>query len=119
MAGENPSASDPRRARVTNPAPADKLPPRSHGYFEATRSEDALALLRHYAPALTPAYVIGQRARWRNDGFNPHGLQFGEAFLGDFESYGLTEREYRTAKKFSPNHSLRRSRRRTRGRLQS
>jgi hypothetical protein len=99
MSGEIPSASDPRRARVANPAPADKLSPRSHGYFEATRSEDALALLRHYAPALTLAYVIGQRARWRNDGFNPHGLQFGEAFLGDFGSYGLTEREYRTAKK--------------------
>ena len=98
MPGEIPSVSD-RRPRADKAAPAGTLPPRIHGYFEATRSEDALALLRHYAPALTLAYVIGQRARWRNDGFNPHGLQFGEAFLGDFESYGLTEREYRTAKK--------------------
>lgn len=83
---------------MSAPAPEPR-PARTHGYFEATRSEDALALIRHYAPAFTLAAVIAHRARWRNDGFNPHGLQFGEAYLGDFESYGMTERAYRTAKK--------------------
>jgi hypothetical protein len=83
---------------VTTPA-REPRPARSHGYFEATRSEDALALIRHYPPAYTLAAVIAHRARWRSDEFNPHNLQFGEAFLGDFESYGMTEREYRTAKK--------------------
>ena len=74
-------------------------PARSHGYFEATRSEDALALIRHYPLAYALAAVIAHRARWRTDGFNPHKLQFGEAFLGDFENCGMTERQYRTAKK--------------------
>ena len=68
------------------------------GYFEATRSEDALELLKANPLALALAYLITYRARWRNAGFNPHGLQFGEAFLGDFENYGMSERNYRTAK---------------------
>lgn len=81
-------------------APAcEPRPARSHGYFEATRSEDALALIRHYPLAYTLAAVIAHRARWRNDRYNPANLQFGEAFLGDFANYGMTEREYRTAKK--------------------
>jgi hypothetical protein len=83
---------------MTTPGNAPR-PPRSESWFQATRSEDALALIRHYSPAYTLAAMIAHRARWRTDGFNPRGLQFGEAYLGDFESYGMTEREYRTAKK--------------------
>jgi len=87
-------------------APAHARPPRTHGYFESTRSEDALTLIRHYPHAHTLAVVIAHRARWRNDGFNPHGLQFGEAFLGagETENYGMGkgdkgESKYRRAKK--------------------
>ena len=62
------------------------------------RSEESLELLRIAPKALNLAYVIARRARWR-EGFNQHGLEQGEAMLGDFQSYGMTEQEYRTAKK--------------------
>ena len=80
----------------------DDWQPRSHGYFEATRSEDALELIRANPLAFVLAYIIAARANWRG-GFNKHNLKFGEAFLGDFDSYGMTERGYRTAKKVLQN----------------
>jgi len=43
------------------------------------------------------AYVIANRARWRV-GFNAHGLQTGEAFLGDWRACGMSQQQYRTAK---------------------
>jgi hypothetical protein len=43
------------------------------------------------------AAVIARRARY-TIGFHSHNLALGEAFLGDFENYGMSEREYRTAK---------------------
>ena len=70
---------------------------KASGYFEATRSEDALELLRANPLAFTLAYIIAARANWRG-GFNRHNLQFGEAFLGDFRECGMSERNYRTAK---------------------
>ena len=76
---------------------ATSMPARASGYFEATRSEDALELLRANPLALALAYYIAARANWRG-GFNRRGLKFGEAFLGDFENYGMSERNYRTAK---------------------
>lgn len=69
----------------------------ARGWFKATRSEEALELIRANPLALVLAYVIATRARWR-DGFNRYGLELGEAMLGDFESYGMTEQQYRTAK---------------------
>jgi len=75
-------------------------PARSYGYFEATRSKDALWLIEHYPKAYLLAAVVAHRARWSNDGFNPHGLLFGEAFLGDHDRYGrMTEGDYRGAKR--------------------
>ena len=47
--------------------------------------------------AFTLAAVIARRARW-SSGFNKHGLEPGEAFLGDFRRCGMTEQQYRTAK---------------------
>ena len=38
-----------------------------------------------------------QRAEWRS-GFSQHNLKSGEAFIGDYENYGMSERSYRTAK---------------------
>lgn len=67
------------------------------GWFKATRSDDALELLRANPLALALAYVIAVRAKWR-EGFCRHNLKFGEAFIGDFENYGMSERNYRTAK---------------------
>jgi hypothetical protein len=78
---------------------ADGLPPTvpTHGWFMAMRSEDAFELIRANPFAFTLAWIIAARANWRG-GFNRHNLEFGEAFLGDFESYGMSERNYRTAK---------------------
>jgi hypothetical protein len=76
---------------------SDQTFAKSPGYFEATRSEEALELIRANPLAFTLAYIIAARANWRA-GFNRHNLEFGEAFLGDFESCGMSERNYRTAK---------------------
>jgi hypothetical protein len=70
-----------------------------HGWFRSNRSDDALELIRANKNAFLLLYIIASRARWKQGGFNQHGLKFGEAFLGDCAHYGLTEREYRTAKK--------------------
>jgi len=40
---------------------------------------------------------IAIRAK-RTNGFSVHGLEIGEALIGDYKSIGLTERKYRTAK---------------------
>jgi hypothetical protein len=79
---------------------ADKPSPiqRTTRYIEATCSDDALTLIKHYPPAWTLATVMGMRARYKEDQFNPHALDYRESFLGDYENYGLSEREYRTAK---------------------
>jgi hypothetical protein len=73
---------------------------KSRGYFEATRGDDGPALLKANLYAFALAYTIAARACWRPTGFNPHGLRFGEAFLGDFENYGMTESNYRSAKAY-------------------
>jgi hypothetical protein len=67
------------------------------GWFKAMRGEEPLELIQANPLACVLALVIAHRARWR-DGFNQHGLSVGEAFLGDFEAYGMSERQYRTAK---------------------
>jgi len=84
--------------RTINETAARSEESKLSGYFEATRSEDALELIRLNPYAFTLAYVIAFRANWRG-GFNRHGCNFGEAFLGDFEKCGMSERNYRTAKK--------------------
>ena len=50
-------------------------------------------------------YVIAWRAR-RTNAFNQHNLIIREAFLGDFKDCGLTESEYRTAKKYLDKHQF-------------
>ena len=77
---------------------------RSHGYFEATRSDDALELLSANQDAFALAYYIAARANWHG-GFNRHGCAFGETFLGSgaTESYGMGakgENRYRRAKAY-------------------
>jgi len=48
-------------------------------------------------------YQIAYRAR-RTDSFNRHDLAIGEAFVGDYKEIGLTEGEYRYAKKYLEDH---------------
>jgi len=66
-------------------------------WFKAMRDPDALELLKQSPNAFVLLYIIAARARWRA-GMNKHGLVQGEAFIGDYSQYGMTERGYRTAK---------------------
>ena len=80
--------------------PADDQPTdsiKTVSWFKAKRTPEALELIRANPNAFVLAFVIAFRARYRR-GFNADGLELGEAMLGDFESYGMSERQYRTAK---------------------
>jgi len=66
-------------------------------FIKLIRSEKAIQLLRD-VPCFMLLSAIAMRAR-RTDAFNVHGLETGEALVGDHRSYGLTEQQYRTAKK--------------------
>jgi hypothetical protein len=68
----------------------------SPGWFKAMRGETPRELRRKNPNAYALAAVIADRARW-TDGFNADGLALGEALLGDFEEYGMTRQQYRTA----------------------
>ena len=78
-----------------NNEPAESRP--TGGWFKASRSEDAMELLRTAPNAFMLAYVIAYRARYK-DGFNRHGIGPGEAMLGDWKECGISEQNYRTAK---------------------
>lgn len=69
----------------------------SNGFIKMIRS-DAMLELAKTPNAAALLMVIAIRARYR-EGYNQHGLQLGEALVGDYENYGLTEQKYRTAKK--------------------
>lgn len=49
--------------------------------------------------------IIALRAKRTHD-FNIHGLTMGEAMIGDYKNYGLTEAAYRTAKDQLTKHGL-------------
>lgn len=68
------------------------------GWFRAMRSPDALELIKANPLAFVLAYFIAARARWR-DGFRADGVALGEAFLGDWKEMGMSEQNYRTAKR--------------------
>jgi hypothetical protein len=61
------------------------------------RTTDALELLSHFPNAFRLACFIAIRCRWRS-GFNAHGLDQGECWLGDWRECGFSEKEYRWAK---------------------
>lgn len=71
-------------------------PPSIGGFFKGRRTADALDLIEANPLAYTLAAVIAIRARW-SPGIGAHGLQEGEAFLGDHRRCGMTRQEYRTA----------------------
>ncbi|CAG0971307.1 hypothetical protein ANRL2_01666 [Anaerolineae bacterium] len=80
------------------PPPGPAPTPRRAGWFKASRGDDPLALIHRYPMAYVLAAVIAHRARWNDSAFNPHALKPGECLLGDHESYGMSQREYRTSK---------------------
>lgn len=67
------------------------------GWFRAMRNPEAFELIKANRNAFILLYVIAYRAQW-SAGFNRYNLAMCEALLGDFETYGMTEQEYRTAK---------------------
>lgn len=73
------------------------MPAVNSGWFRAHRNPEALELIRANQNAFVLLYVIAFRAQWKV-GFNRHNLAREEALLGDHENYGMSERQYRTAK---------------------
>lgn len=69
----------------------------NNSWFKSIRSPDALELVKVSPQAFSLAYVIAYRARY-TEGFNADGLEPGEAMLGDHKNYGMSARQYRTAK---------------------
>lgn len=67
-------------------------------FIKMLRGDDVMELIRINRNAFTLLAVIAQRAR-RTSRFNQHNLRPGEAFLGDHQNYGMSEKEYRTAKR--------------------
>jgi len=57
-----------------------------------------IELLKHRNEFVLFALIV-IRAQRTLDGFSADNLEPGEALIGDFKSCGLTEQEYRTAKK--------------------
>jgi len=66
------------------------------GFLKLVRGEQTVELLKH-PNTFTLLAVIAYRARRRNL-FDNERLGVGEALLGDYANYGLTEQQYRTAK---------------------
>lgn len=60
-------------------------------------SKEAMHLLKKHPKAFVLLTFIAERARRQNG--EPDGLTVGQCHIGDYASYGLTEKEYRTAKK--------------------
>lgn len=66
-------------------------------FFKAIRSEEATELVARNPNAFILLYIIASRAQ-RTSAFNRYNLTPGEALIGDYEAYGMTEKNYRTAK---------------------
>jgi len=69
----------------------------SETFVKLIRSEEMRYLARKHRNAFILLTFIAERAR-RENGY-PDGLVIGESHIGDHKEYGLTEKEYRTAKK--------------------
>lgn len=67
-----------------------------NGFIQFIRGDESFELIRRSHHAFILLAVIAQRARRTPNIIN--NLEVGEAMLGDFENYGMTKQEYRTAK---------------------
>lgn len=70
---------------------------KNSGFIKLIRGEKVNELLKD-PNAWTLATIIAYRAR-RTSSFNIKNLKPGEALLGDYRNYGMTEATYRTTKK--------------------
>lgn len=69
----------------------------SESFVKLIRSEEMRYLARKHPNAFILLTFIAERARRENG--HPDGLTIGQCHIGDYKEYGLTEKEYRTAKK--------------------
>jgi hypothetical protein len=69
----------------------------NRGFIKLRRTDETLELLND-PNAFILLTVIALRAR-RTDEFNLHDLRSGEALVGDHARYGLSEQQYRSARK--------------------
>ncbi len=76
-----------------------------NGWFKAIRSPEVLELIRANSHAFVLLFVIAYRAQRTNE-FNRYQLKPGEALLGDFHTYGMSEQNYRTAKDLLSKHNF-------------
>ena len=67
----------------------------SEGFVKLYR--EAFDLLKDSRPAFLLLLLIGFRAKRIDPTYSVHKLKANEAFLGDYETIGLTRSEYRTA----------------------
>jgi hypothetical protein len=74
---------------------------KSNGFVKLIRGPETEFLMNKYPKAFFLLTIIAYSAR-RYDG-DPDGLKAGEAFIGDWESYDMSERNYRTAKQILIN----------------
>ena len=65
-------------------------------FIKMIKSQETIELMKD-RNAFTLLAQIAFRAKRTND-FSVHGLEIGEALIGDYKTIGLTERKYRTAK---------------------
>jgi hypothetical protein len=66
------------------------------GYVQLMRTPDTFEFIRTDHTGFILAAVIGLRAR-RTGSLAFDGLEIGEALLGDFEAYGMSREQYRSA----------------------
>ena len=74
-----------------------------YSYIKCYRSDEANELLAANNKAFLLLFQIATRAK-RTSSFNRYNLDIGEALVGDFKEIGLTEGQYRQAKKFLAKH---------------
>lgn len=69
----------------------------AEGFIKLNRTSETLELLKD-TNAFILLTIIALRARRTNE-FNIHNLQSGEALIGDYRHYGMSEQQYRSAMK--------------------
>ena len=67
------------------------------GFIKLKRSKDLEDVLAYYPNAFLLLTLIEIRARRSDDGINPHGLELGEALIGDYSASGMKRQAYRSA----------------------
>jgi hypothetical protein len=66
-------------------------------FLKLMKNKESMEILTNAPNAFLLLTQIALRAKRTND-FNVHGLTIGQALVGDYQSIGLTEQRYRTAK---------------------